>query len=831
MVDLQQQETKYEYTNNNLTKQILPSGAALTYTYDNYHNVLTATTDVGVVYNFAYDTYGNNTEVSIVSGGNKITAKAAYSSDGNRLVSATDATGKVTSYSYNANTNVLEWVKYPEDTTATQTNYTYDTMYRMASAAATTDSNLALSAAYTYSDDLLASIQTGSTKYDFTYGGFALREDIKIGNRTLAEYSYTAKDHYLSALDYGNEDKVQYTYDKQGRVTKQTYEDGVTVTYRYDNNGALASVTDSQTGITTTYYYDFIDRMMKYVEEGNDFSHSVGYEYDTLNNLTNLVETINGTKRTTSYSYDNDNRVTKVTAGNVQKTYSYDGFGRVNQQQVKNGTSVLKTDNFTFTSPASGATSSQIGGHTVVAGAFNKTYSYTYDDNGNITSINDGSHTVSYVYDSANQLVRENNQIAQTTTTWTYDNAGNILERKEYAYTTGTLGDALDTITYTYGDSQWGDLLTAYDGQTITHDGIGNPLTDGTWTYTWQHGRQLASMAKSGTTWNFTYNSDGLRTKRTNGTKTYSYVYNGDKLSQMTVGSDVLNFSYDAAGTPLTLDHNGTVYYYVTNIQGDVIGILDSSQIMVVQYHYDAWGNLRSTTGTKSTTLGVLNPLRYRGYVFDQEYGFYYLQSRYYDPKVGRFLNADAFATTGQGLLGNNMFAYCNNGPINHYDPLGATTFGLSLGGNITIGIGMSISIGVFWDTEGNFEFQWSYVVPGVDDTAMAGLIDAGVGATFQITDRDTIYDLYGPATSIGGSVGPGWYVGGDIISFSDASDTNNEINGIQVTGGVGIGLDFHVAESYTRPVFTQKASTNSGKTKRSIHPNHKSILQRRLTY
>ena len=250
-------------------------------------------------------------------------------------------------------------------------------------------------------------------------------------------------------------------------------------------------------------------------------------------------------------------------------------------QQVKNGTSVLKTDNFTFTSPASGSTSSQIAGHTVVAGAFNKTYSYTYDDNGNITSINDGSHTVSYVYDSANQLVRENNQIAQTTTTWTYDNAGNILERKEYAYTTGTLGDALDTITYTYGDSQWGDLLTAYDGQIITHDGIGNPLTDGTWTYTWQHGRQLASMAKSGTTWNFTYNSDGLRTKRTNGTKTYSYVYNGDKLSQMTVGSDVLNFSYDAAGTPLTLDHNGTVYYYVTNIQGDVIGILDSSQIMV----------------------------------------------------------------------------------------------------------------------------------------------------------------------------------------------------------------------------------------------------------
>ena len=139
----------------------------------------------------------------------------------------------------------------------------------------------------------------------------------------------------------------------------------------------------------------------------------------------------------------------------------------------------------------------------------------------------------------------------------------------------------------------------------------------------------------------------------------------------MTVGSDVLNFSYDAAGTPLTLDHNGTVYYYVTNIQGDVIGILDSSQIMVVQYHYDAWGNLLSTTGTKSTTLGVLNPLRYRGYLFDTEYGYYYLQSRYYNPEVGRFINGDAFNSTGQGFLGNNMFIYCLNNPIYYSDNAG----------------------------------------------------------------------------------------------------------------------------------------------------------------
>ncbi len=95
-------------------------------------------------------------------------------------------------------------------------------------------------------------------------------------------------------------------------------------------------------------------------------------------------------------------------------------------------------------------------------------------------------------------------------------------------------------------------------------------------------------MTSDTTTWYYTYNSDGLRTKRTNGTTTYEYVYNGSSLSQMTVGTNVLTFSYDANGQPLSVNYNGTVYYYVTNIQGDVIGILDTTGNTVVTYTYDA---------------------------------------------------------------------------------------------------------------------------------------------------------------------------------------------------------------------------------------------------
>ena len=110
----------------------------------------------------------------------------------------------------------------------------------------------------------------------------------------------------------------------------------------------------------------------------------------------------------------------------------------------------------------------------------------------------------------------------------------------------------------------------------------------------------------------------------------------------------MLCFAHDAAGTPLSTIHNGTTYYYATNLQGDVVALLNASGTAVVTYTYDAWGKLLDTSGTLASTLGALNPLRYRGYVYDTETGLYYLQSRYYDPEVGRFINADAFASTGQ---------------------------------------------------------------------------------------------------------------------------------------------------------------------------------------
>ena len=149
----------------------------------------------------------------------------------------------------------------------------------------------------------------------------------------------------------------------------------------------------------------------------------------------------------------------------------------------------------------------------------------------------------------------------------------------------------------------------------------------------------------------------------------------GDRLQYMATGDDLLVFLYDDKGTPYgmftVLDGVQQYFFYLYNAQGDVIAIIDDYAERVVNYEYSTWGELLSVTGSKADTVGTLNPFRYRGYCYDTETGFYYLNSRYYDPVTQRFVNGDGYASTGQGILGNNMFAYCLNNPVAYKDPSG----------------------------------------------------------------------------------------------------------------------------------------------------------------
>ena len=264
-----------------------------------------------------------------------------------------------------------------------------------------------------------------------------------------------------------------------------------------------------------------------------------------------------------------------------------------------------------------------------------------------------------------------------------YDTRGNITSKVRYAYTTAsTLGTALETVPYTYQSSGWKDILTGVGSTTFTNDAIGNRLTDGTWTYTWQHGRELASMSKSGTSIAYGYDADGQRIYKnvTEGSTTtnINYYYRNGNLIDALWGSNRIHIFYDASGSPVSITYNGTQYYYVKNLQGDIVGLTNTSGTLVVEYEYDAWGKLLSTTGSAASTIGQANPLRFRGYVFDTETGLYYLGSRYYDPGVGRFVSADDVTYLGvNGTFTNyNLYTYCSNNPIGMTDAGG--TFGIS---------------------------------------------------------------------------------------------------------------------------------------------------------
>ena len=213
--------------------------------------------------------------------------------------------------------------------------------------------------------------------------------------------------------------------------------------------------------------------------------------------------------------------------------------------------------------------------------------------------------------------------------------------------------------------------LISNNGSTNSYDAIGNPTGDGTWTYTWEKGRQLKKMSKTGTTAEFKYNADGLRVQKkvtVSGTATTTnYTLHGKNIVHMTRGSTALHFWYDAQNRPAIVLYGSTRNAYVHNLQGDIVGIIDSTGTEVVKYTYDAWGKVLSTTGSLASTLGTIQPFRYRGYVYDVETGLYYLRSRYYNPEWGRFINADAQVI-------ENMYTYCKNTPIlfvdnNGYEP------------------------------------------------------------------------------------------------------------------------------------------------------------------
>ena len=207
--------------------------------------------------------------------------------------------------------------------------------------------------------------------------------------------------------------------------------------------------------------------------------------------------------------------------------------------------------------------------------------------------------------------------------------------------------------------------MTKFGTQNCVYGAVGNPTTYLGKTATWK-GRQLTCFNGNA----FTYDGQGRRISKND--ITFTYDGNGNLLKQ----SNGIEFIYDNSGV-IGVKYNNVQYFYRRDAQGNIIAILDSTGNVVVEYKYDAWGNheVIDTNGNKitvATHIGNLNPFRYRGYYYDTETGLYYLQTRYYDPEVGRFISRDSIEYADpETINGLNLYAYCGNNPVNFFDLFG----------------------------------------------------------------------------------------------------------------------------------------------------------------
>lgn len=284
--------------------------------------------------------------------------------------------------------------------------------------------------------------------------------------------------------------------------------------------------------------------------------------------------------------------------------------------------------------------------------------------------------------------------------TYVYDANGNIVSKTPYTnvtssdLSTATQGTA---IVYGYGDSNWSDKLTSYNGQTISYDASGNPTSYRGETVTW-NGRLMTSYTKDGCLYEYEYNSDGMRTIRRmykNGelTSTIRYIWDGDVLlgtRMESVDSDetfLARYLYDDSGELYGMEYKGLenagsgMFAFIKNLQGDIVSItpLDSESNVEVNMEYDAWGKpiiqqaSSMTEGLLMAIMMMVTNVGYRGYFYDLETELYYLRSRYYDPEIGRFINADDtdYLAYDKSPISMNLFAYCENNPIKLMDKNG----------------------------------------------------------------------------------------------------------------------------------------------------------------
>ena len=538
----------------------------------------------------------------------------------------------------------------------------------------------------------------GINKNSGTQGTWMLTKDTEKALMVLVNEN-TSNSGILN-LYIDSDNKVKISARNTNNIFYNIIQSNITITRNKWYYTAMTWQTNTNGTISVTLYV--------YDKEGNKLdkvSGTLSNFKDILGGSTSLGSSVpnryklNGYLKGSTYSSNKltDAQITNLYSNgqttNIQ--YNYDLLGRLNKKSINTGSATYNTS----LEQAKGYGNKE---SNLVSGYTNgsKKIQYSYDTLKNIKSIVSNGKTTTFTYNDLNELVREDNGTLDKTITYEYDAGGNILSKKEYAYTTGTLGTTTKTVNYSYGDENWKDKLTAYDGKTITYDEIGNPLTYDGYTYSWEGGRRLKGITGNNKNISYKYNDSGIRTEKTVNGATTKYILDGSSVLLESTDNEKIHYTYDSSNNLISMNivsgSNPSIngeYYYIRNLQGDIIGLIDKNGTEVVSYTYDTLGKLISIEGSLKDTVGVKNPYRYRGYRYDTETGLYYLNARYYNPEWGRFINADSYLGDS-GLLSHNVFAYCMNNPVNLQDPSGniAISTLIMIGGLVAWGLGTAHS-------------------------------------------------------------------------------------------------------------------------------------------
>jgi RHS repeat-associated protein len=478
---------------------------------------------------------------------------------------------------------------------------------------------------------------------------------------------------------------TRYTYDEVDRLESEIDALGRVTSYTYNDDSTVATRTDAR-GLVTEYTYDAAKRLqlVEYMD-GETLVDDVDYNYDDVGNRISMVDATG----TTSYVYDDLNRLTSVTfPGPKTVAYRYDNTGGEGEDVAEYPGQRTK-----ITYPDSKAvvyTFEPDGRMATVTDWLDNTTTYSYDDSGRLeVAAQPNDVTTSYTYDAAGRLVELVNeddtpsvlssyeysldkvgnrtQVVDTvgTTTYEYDALYQLTgvtypNDDEQSYTYDAMGNRLTkdenetTVEYQYDVA---NQLTSVDAVSYAYDENGNQIESGSDTFEWDHENRLTDTDINSVTGSYDYNGDGLRGSRTLGASTVSFVWDvGSSLPSVLQDSDGNTFVYGLDLISRTDDQDDQEYYLHDGL-GSTTGLTDDQGSVTDTYQYDAFGTIRSQTGSSG------NEFKFTGEQVDST-GMQYLRARYYDQATGRFLSQDPVPF-------DQPYSYVSNNPSNMIDPYG----------------------------------------------------------------------------------------------------------------------------------------------------------------